>query len=177
MFLKEKTILPTILFLCVVILLILTFSSNTYVPYTDVLMHQYSAYDNVYEGLETNESGNTSTGNVKANTVTVPVNSAGSKTVTIKKDTEPSGNVETGNTSVSGNTQGFSTMESFENMYDTVKWGYAPINMKEDLDKFGDIVHKPHSGTCFSAGLFTSHGPLCLTPELKKLLESRGDNI
>jgi hypothetical protein len=174
MFLKEKTILPTILFLFVVILLILIFTSNTYVPYSDVLVHNYSAYDNVYEGLETKEEGN---GNVKANTVTVPVVSADVKTVTIKKDTNPSGNVKASGNTNSENTQADTNTESFENMYSTVKWGYAPINMKADLDKFGDIVHVPHSGTCFSAGLFTSHGPLCLTPELKKLLETRGDNI
>jgi len=192
MFLKERTVLPTILFLAVVVLLVLAFTSNTYVPYSNNdLFKEYSEYEGFEEGFDEGFEEAFDEGFDEAfeealddKPITYedkpPSSNSLMPTLGIPQTTLPnvgSSKDKDNNTNTTGKL-GFSSMsEPFENMYDPVKWGYAPLNMKEDMDKFGDSVHLPNSGKCVSAGLFTSHGPLCLTPELKKLLETRGDNM
>ena len=166
--LKERSFLPTILFLGVVILLVLAFSSNTYVPYSkETLFHEYNVYEgntdiqNTLENSEHEEQKEKVKDNAQQPSI---VNKTDGGNVVQDKVMSQENTVPNNN-------------ESFENMYAPIKTGYAPLNMQENIDRFGDIVHVPHSGKCISAGLYTSHGPLCLTPELKKLLETRGDNM
>jgi len=53
MWLNEKSVFPVILFLAVVILVVLVFSSNTYVPYSDDdIFHEFSVYEGMYEGFD-----------------------------------------------------------------------------------------------------------------------------
>jgi hypothetical protein len=163
--LKERSFLPTILFLGVVILLVLAFSSNTYVPYSkETLFHEYQVYEG-NEDMQT-ELQNEVQKEKKEGTEQPPSNANTNDSVIADQGQDMSQENTVPNNS-----------ETFENMYNTGKLGYAPVNMAENIDRFGDIVHVPTSGKCISAGLYTSHGPLCLTPELKKLLETRGDNM
>ena len=53
MFLKGKSIVPAILFLGVVLLVVLMFSSNSYVPYSrNDVFHSYSNYEGMTESVD-----------------------------------------------------------------------------------------------------------------------------
>lgn len=177
MFLKDKTVLPTILFLGVVILVVLAFSSHSYMPYSDEdLFHEYSVYEGMINGTNTENFEEEFDEGLEDEGFEERFEE-GAEDITTQSEDKKDKAAPKAESSATPSEEKKATTETFENMYDTGKLGYAPLNMQENIDRFGDIVHVPTSGKCISAGLYTSHGPLCLTPELRKLLETRGDNM
>ena len=55
---------------------------------------------------------------------------------------------------------------------------YAPFRDSEIIDKFSQVTSNGQEGVngCVSSGLSNSGGYICLTPELIKLLKTRGGN-
>jgi len=65
MFIKGKFVIPAMMFLGVVILLVLMFSTDSYIPYSkNDLYHDYSDYEGFAEGAEGDVVGNTTSGEI-----------------------------------------------------------------------------------------------------------------
>jgi hypothetical protein len=149
MFLKGKSIVPAILFLGVVILLVLMFSSNSCVPYSkNTAFHQYSNYEGFAEGADYE------------------------KTKSEEEEEE-----ENKKESMSPNKETKDTKEAFEDRMEQTVLGYSSLNNVDIIDKFSHVDASNKSVDCYSAGLSNSKGPICLTPELIGLLKTRGGNM
>ena len=222
MWLNEKSVFPVILFLAVVILVVLVFSSNTYVPYSDDdIFHEFSVYEGMYEGFdegfeeefddegfeegfedegfeEGQENKDTSaqpsktvsdTTSVAATAKPTPTAEPTSVQTTPSAATAPESGSAPAPATKSGGTEPFgpyqleyspltqSDSDKSALHYNPFKQGYAALNMSDKIDRFGAIVHAPQQGKCVSAELSTAHGPLCLTPELQKVMKTRGGNM
>jgi hypothetical protein len=57
---------------------------------------------------------------------------------------------------------------------DTLKWG--DLKDSEVIDLFGQANASPEQNGCVAGGMTNSSGYVCLTPELVKLLTTRGGN-
>jgi hypothetical protein len=69
--------------------------------------------------------------------------------------------------------------ENFEPIIDVPQTvSYGPFRDSEIIDKFSQVTKNGVDGVdgCISSGLSNSKGYICLTPELVKLLKSRGGN-
>ena len=69
--------------------------------------------------------------------------------------------------------------ENFEPIVDVAQTiQYGPLRDSEIIDKFSQVKNNGVDGVdgCVSSGLSNSGGSLCLTPELIKLLKTRGGN-
>ena len=72
-----------------------------------------------------------------------------------------------------------SSSENFEPMLAVpLSVDYAPFRDSELIDKFSQVTTNGQEGVngCVSSGLSNSGGYICLTPELIKLLKTRGGN-
>jgi hypothetical protein len=72
-----------------------------------------------------------------------------------------------------------SSSENFEPMLAVpLSVDYAPFLDSELIDKFSQVTTNGQEGVngCVSSGLSNSGGYICLTPELIKLLKTRGGN-
>jgi hypothetical protein len=160
MLLSEKSFLPAILFLGVVLLVVLMFSCDSYIPYNkNDVYHEYSNYEGFLEeegfeegfeeGIQQDEEGFEEG---------LPEDEEDDKTR--KKKPEVSDNVN---------------KENFEGISDSTKLGYSPLSGNEIIDKFSNIP-AAHGEPCVSASLTRGSKPLCLTPELIQSLTHRGNN-
>jgi hypothetical protein len=161
MFLKGKSIVPAIMFLSVVLLLVLMFSSNSYMPYSrnDMFHDTYGVYEGFAEGEE----------DMAAGADTEPTKKEEKKEKEEKKTTEPI--VEMNMTSSSDK------KEAFEDRMDQTALGYSSLSNADIIDKFSHVDSSNKTADCYSAGLTNSKGPICLTPELIGLLKTRGGNM
>jgi len=160
-----KTILPGILFLIVVMLLVMMFSGNSYIPYSrSELFPKYG----IYEGMEEKE---------KKGMEQKP------KEVEVKNPAETpfSRIVGSENASSVTNFLGLThdpKKEGFERVLTTLEPS-IDLNKIEIIDKFSQVStnSSKNDNSCYSAGLSNSKGPLCLSPELIDLLKTRGNNM
>ena len=70
-------------------------------------------------------------------------------------------------------------VENFEPITDVAKTiYYGPLRDSEIIDKFSQVTKNGVDGVdgCVSSGLSNAGGYMCLTPELIKLLKTRGGN-
>ena len=172
---KAKNILPVILFLFVVILVILMFSTPGYVPYSYTnSFHKYARYEGFEQSEESEED--------KQNNANMPP----------VEESYTSGNNSNGNTTVGGNTVSttpssiLANLGLFQNPQKDAFTGLLPLGNSSYtpahnsvIDKFSQVSDKSVGSDlhCYSAGLSNSKGPICLTPELIELLKSRGGNM
>jgi hypothetical protein len=80
---------------------------------------------------------------------------------------------------VPAGTASSSSSENFEPMLAVpLSVDYAPFRDSELIDKFSQVTTNGQEGVngCVSSGLSNSGGYICLTPELIKLLKTRGGN-
>jgi hypothetical protein len=145
-----RTFGKIILFLIVLLLSILLFSTRGYVPFSPPSTYaRYEAFSSV--------------------------DPSGSAVVV-----DPSGNKKTNDTIPSSILQSlFGTKsEGFSGMLPALQPS-SQLSGAEIIDKFSQVSDKStgNSGECISAGLSNSKGPLCLTPELVDLLKTRGNNM
>lgn len=158
MFLKGKSIVPVILFLGVVILLVLMFSSNSYVPYSRTsTFHTYSNYEGFDEGKDMATGADTE-----------KTKSEESKEKEVKKTHE---------LIVDSSVQSSDNKEAFEDRMSQTVLGYSSLTDVRIIDKFSQVNPAIKPVDCYSAGLSNSKGPICLTPELIELLKTRGGNM
>jgi hypothetical protein len=162
---KGKYGVPVMLFLAVILLLVLMFSFTPVTPYSrDNLFRSYSsgyeAFAEGADGAETEEPKEGGNVVVDENSVPVSENAEPQNPLTApdKKKEQPK-------------------KESFEPMTSSSKLDFSSYNGGEILDKFSALGNEPVNGSCVSAGLSNSKGPLCLTPELIHDLKSRGNNM
>ena len=171
---KAKNILSVILFLFVVILVILMFSTPGYVPYSYTnSFHKYARYEGFDQTGELDED--------KKNKENMPP----------VEESYTSGDNLNGNTTVEGNTVStpssiLASLGLFQNPQKDAFSGLLPLGNSSYnpannnvIDKFSQVSDKSVGSdlNCYSAGLSNSKGPICLTPELIELLKSRGGNM
>lgn len=153
MFLKGKSIVPAILFLGVVILLVLMFSSNSYIPYSkNDAFRQYSNYEGFAEGADTETTKSEDERKEKEKKEESIIPGMDLPLMTGKK-------------------------EAFEDRMEQTVLGYSSLTNSAIIDKFSHVDASNKSADCYSAGLSNSKGPICLTPELIGLLKTRGGNM
>ena len=144
-----KYLFPIAAFLLVVLLVVLMFSTPSYVPYTRSSMYRRYAS---YEGMEDSPEG------------TKPEEDNEDKKDKKSNSLEDILPEQFGTNS--GKKEGFSPL------------GFSPIDSSSSIDKFSEVNESAIGNSqCFSAGLSNSKGPLCLTPELVQLLKTRGGNM
>ena len=147
------------MFLGVVILLVLMFSSSSYVPYSrNDVFHTYSNYEGFAEGEE----------DMAAGADTEKTKSEEKKEKEEKKTHEPI---------VDANVPSSDNKESFEDRMSQTALGYSSLMDAAIIDKFSHVESSVKPVDCYSAGLTNSKGPICLTPELIGLLKTRGGNM
>ena len=138
-----------ILFCIVMLLSILLFSNTSYIPYSRPAT--YARYEGFSEGVEDPSGG----------------------------AVDPSGNAQDGQAPPSILQSLFgSKKEGFARLLPTLSPS-SELSGASFIDKFSQVSDKSDGKTkdCVSSGLSNSKGPLCLTPELINLLQTRGNNM
>jgi hypothetical protein len=108
-----------------------------------------------------------------------PMTGLNDKKEVVAPTTKPTANATTNNSLSSILPASMSMSENFEPMVEvpqSIKYG--PLRDSEVIDKFSQVTTNGMEGVngCVSSGLSNSGGYICLTPELIKLLKTRGGN-
>jgi hypothetical protein len=182
--LNSKFVLPIILFLVVVVLLVLMFSSESCVPYAkNDLFNTYSMYEGMQEGADGDPEGGDEESKEKPKEGLEGEDGdsiAPQQKPVVSKETEKEKSSNEGMLGQILSSFGLSASgkkDGFEGMYPPTKYGFAPLNGTGVIDKFSHVDNSSQPADCYSAGLSNSRGPLCLTPELIGLLKTRGNNM
>jgi len=171
----NNTVVTGLVVALIVAFFVLFAIPTQYAPYTPG--KPYAKYEAFTEGADAKKTEKDSADSNQPNEPTPSTDAASTSGGTSILDAISKYTTIKSNTVVSGFT--VNNTENFEPRLDVPQTiQYGPFRDSEIIDKFSQVTANGVDGVngCVSSGLSNSGGQICLTPELIKLLKTRGGN-